>query len=402
MPLAVANRGLPDMMKDGYPLRISRSLLVLLAAAASALLRLPAATAQLPEHSLLAVDRFPEPFSRVVGLWELSDGSVLVADQGEQHLVRIEFTSGTLSERSRFGRGPGEFASLGRFFPWKADSILMLDFANSRGLLLGPSGDPADRPLSLRVPSSLQLAGAADAHGHLYAELPWYRRPDTDSRPPDSLPVIRWRAGANQTDTLFYLSTSGALTTVAISLPRGERPIGPMAGRRRAFYPADRWAIAPDGRAAIVHHSPYQVEWVELDGRRTIGPALTQPRVPVTVEDREAWADQQTARTQVVVTPSGSRTQPAPRPNLDEVDFAPVKPPFEGFPVITPEGELWVSVSQPFTEKRPLFQVFDERGRLIRLVRMPANRQLVGFGGGFLFAIQQDDDGLQWLERYAR
>jgi len=47
-----------------------------------------------------------------------------------------------------------------------------------------------------------------------------------------------------------------------------------------------------------------------------------------------------------------------------------------------------------------VFDVFDRGGTRIEQVRLPADRQLVGFGPGVVYAVWTDADDLQWLERY--
>ncbi len=93
-----------------------------------------------------------------------------------------------------------------------------------------------------------------------------------------------------------------------------------------------------------------------------------------------------------------------PEPDLDEVDFPEHKPPFPASGVqTTPEGKVWVLRHQRARdETRPLYDVFDGSGQLIRRVQLPEGRRLVGFGDGVLYAVATDEDDLQWLERYER
>ena len=49
-----------------------------------------------------------------------------------------------------------------------------------------------------------------------------------------------------------------------------------------------------------------------------------------------------------------------------------------------------------------MFDIFDAVGVLVGQVRLPAERDVVGFGRGVLYATREDGDGLLWLELYAR
>ena len=98
----------------------------------------------------------------------------------------------------------------------------------------------------------------------------------------------------------------------------------------------------------------------------------------------------------------GSRSVRMPRPNIDEIEWPDVKPPFPREAArMTPEGELWVERHSSAGEGQR-FDVFDTQGRRTKQVVLPHDRRLIGFGRGVLFAILTDDDGLQWLECYRR
>jgi hypothetical protein len=92
-----------------------------------------------------------------------------------------------------------------------------------------------------------------------------------------------------------------------------------------------------------------------------------------------------------------------PRPNIDEQDWPEVKPPFvASSPRTSPEGELWIEVSQPASVQTELWDVIDARGRRIRQVVLPEGRRLVGLGEGTVYTVRRDADDLEWLERYRR
>jgi hypothetical protein len=120
--------------------------------------------------------------------------------------------------------------------------------------------------------------------------------------------------------------------------------------------------------------------------------------------EKEQWADQRTrGGVMIMRTPQGSQSMRIPRPNVDEQDWPDAKPPFEAQGVLaTPEGEIWIRVSQPAGAKAAVYDVVDATGRLVKHVKLPDGRRLVGFGKGTLYAVQTDADDLEWLERYRR
>ena len=68
----------------------------------------PAAAQKVPVVDLQPTRQFAQPFSRIRGVRELSDGSVLIADQIEVAVYRIRFETGERVRIGREGAGPQE------------------------------------------------------------------------------------------------------------------------------------------------------------------------------------------------------------------------------------------------------------------------------------------------------
>lgn len=355
--------------------------------------------AQAPVRLDRADAEFPEPYSNIVGLIELSDGRVLLADALEQTLSRIDFRNGDVALIGRQGNGPGEFGLPGQLFALGGDTVMMLDLANARGMLITPDGRIASTSVSFASGDEgfRLFPRTVDGRGRFYGTTP-IRFDNGVRATPDSLPVVRWAPGG-ATDTVLKLPAESQGMTVM----RIERGAGGGANiatpRRRAFAATDLWAVAPDGRIALVHADPYHLEWIATNGRRTRGPTVAYQPVRVTQRDREEWADRQTQGQMVMRTEQGTRTMRPPRPSLDAVDFPEVKPPFESIRV-APSGEVWVAVSQPAGAERTRYDVFDAQGRRVRQVELGTGRRLLGFGRGTVYLARIDEDDLQWVERY--
>ena len=65
------------------------------------------------------------------------------------------------------------------------------------------------------------------------------------------------------------------------------------------------------------------------------------------------------------------------------------------------DGTLWVTRAGAFDAKTSIVDVFDASAKLVRRVTFPATHRLAGFGKGTVYLVRTDDDGLQWIERYA-
>lgn len=153
----------------------------------------------------------------------------------------------------------------------------------------------------------------------------------------------------------------------------------------------------------------YRMDWYR-NGVSTAGPAIEYEPIRINQAEKEAWADGQANQTATFVMVGGGGggrgsggTFEVPRPNIDEIDFPDYKPPFPVSGVrATPDGQIWVQRYQRHSEDRALFDVFNDRGELVKQVRLPAGRRLVGFGDGVLYTVMKDEDDLEWLERYGR
>lgn len=342
---------------------------------------------------------FPEPFSSVMGIRELPNGRVFVTDRLERTVSVLDFGTGDLTPVGREGQGPGEYVMPGPLFPFRGDSTLMVDFGAMRAVLL--AGNEVGRTISLAGPSGLPLIPAAiDGRGRLYGSIPTMSRSASPSGVADSVPIARLDAITRTIDTAGWVGAGSGGGVVAMRVSGGGR----MTTGLQPYAAQDAWAVAPDGRIAIVHADAYRVDWIDGSGRRTAGPALPHTPVKIGTAEKEAWADQMGGATMIMRTDGGaSRAMRPERPNVDDLEWPEAKPPFETRGVlVTPEGELWIRVSQSAGAKRQRYDVVDSRGQLIRRVELADDRRLMGFGKGTLYTVRRDEDDLEWLERFVR
>ncbi len=341
-----------------------------------------------------------EPFSSVAGLRELRDGRVLVADRIEQRLALVDIARGTQTDLGRRGQGPGEYEMPGALFALPGDSTLMMDMLNRRFTLIQPDGKLSTATIPLRHPDGFPiLPRGIDRNGWIYFDLAGMMMPGLEETAATGVaPLLRWDPASGAVDTLGTVNfppMPGATGPgeVRISIGGGT----PYAGR-------DEWAVTPDGRVGIARYSPYRVEWLSKGGTPVAGPVVSYRPVPVTRDEKDAWADAMTSRGLMIEVENGRRrVRRPPRPDIERQTWPKEMPPFlSGASRVTPEGELWVERAQPAKETRPTYDVFDSGGQLIRQVVLPASRRLIGFGTGVLYAVRVDDDDLEWLERYRR
>ena len=64
-----------------------------------------------------------------------------------------------------------------------------------------------------------------------------------------------------------------------------------------------------------------------------------------------------------------------------------------------PDGRLWIRRST-LAGEQPAYDIIDAAGRLVEHLRFPARTRIVGFGEGVIYAVRQDEDDLEHLERF--
>jgi hypothetical protein len=345
--------------------------------------------------------RFPEPFSLIRGVRELEDGRVLVTDWIEERVLALDFERGTATEIGRVGSGPTEFRLPAGLIAVQGDSTLLEDLGNARFAVIGPDmrihrtfgSHPREASYGIS-------ARAADRQGRLYFVIPgWAAGPQAVAY--DSVDVARWDPVTGQVESLARIRAV-------------DRPQGPSMSPRVPFVvfgEQDGWALATDGRMALVRSSGYRIEWLDVAGRVVRGPVTETARIPVTDRDRE-----ESVRKFVLASPMSGKggdgglghtpaewTTPAAVSRMVRASsFAEFRPPFEASGIwVMENGELWVQRSLP-KESMPTFDVFDGRGVRQKQVTLPLGRVLVGVGRGVVYAVIADQMELQTLERYRR
>src|SRR5215213_3666149 len=103
----------------------------------------PLGTPQAPRVLDKPQAEVPEPFTNVGSVRELSDGRVIVIDNGDRAVYAVDFKAGTSTQVGRPGAGPNEYRTPGVLLALAADTTLVTDGGNRRMLVIGPTAEPA-------------------------------------------------------------------------------------------------------------------------------------------------------------------------------------------------------------------------------------------------------------------
>ena len=294
---------------------------------------------------------FSEPFTALAGARELKDGRVVTVDPRDKTVQLIDLKSQSALKVGREGSGPGEYGLPVTVLGLPGDSSAVPDPLNSRLLVVLPDGKPG----GFIMPSTAGSGGGirmgalprkSDARGNLYWSTPGVTIPPGGGPPKisDSAAVIRWNISAKKTDTLALLA-----------LPKGSSQVSGGAGRVNVqigggnpFTPRDEWAVAPDGRVAVLRAGDYHVEWISPNGQKSVGAPIRYDRLKVTEAHKAEWRESrkntlgimmrnENGRMSAQAVPGGGAGAPEP------TDWPEYLPPFLGDPaLVAPNGQLWV------------------------------------------------------------
>lgn len=367
---------------------------------------------------------FADPFTAIAAVRELKDGRVLVADPRDKVVQLIDLKSGSAVKVGREGQGPGEYSLPMSVVAFPGDTSGIFDPLNQRFLLVGPDGKtgaflsarPEGEDAAMRAAPGRGQAGqmrlpamrmttprGTDRSGNIYvAGAPISMGPDGPVSL-DSVPVQRFDRTKKSYETVAWLKVPKNNSQVSGGGGRMEVRIGganPFAAR-------DEWAVAPDGRIAIVHASDYRVEWITPNGQRAAGPATPYNKTKVTNAHKKWWQETQRRRaTGIMVTNnngrmSASTAPPSAMPSEERSDWPEYLPPFlANAAQVAPNGQLWVLQAAASDDTPPTYDVFDATGKLTGRVVLPKRSRVVGFGSAAVYVARADEDDLQYLQRY--
>jgi len=352
---------------------------------------------------------YPEPFSFLNSVRELSDGTVMAADPLSQVVLHLDLMAGKADTLGRVGEGPEEYQQPDQVFALPGDSTLLVDIGKMQLTVLGPDGtlQSGSRMATAMENGRLEviMPRVLDSQGRIY----YTASVGMGEGPEDSTLVARHDRRTAGTDTLGWVWRPAPIVTRSGSNVRMMSR--QMAGR-------DDWAVGPDGRFAIVRYADYSVEWRFPAGRVVVGPPNEVDARPISDDDKRAFLEERSSAGLMMMVSSSSSGAMDMRmtrggggmmgddePNLLDFEWAEEFAPFRPDRArVAPSGELWVERWLP-AEANPQMDVFDGEGVKLGTVDLPEGRSLIGFGSiaagdPAVYLTRRDEFDLVWLERY--
>lgn len=340
--------------------------------------------------------RAAEGLSAIRGVGALADGRLLVADQRERQLY-IAARDGSLSPFGSTGEGPGEYRSVFTITRAAADTLLVYDALNRRILRVAPDGRQGPDialPIELLRAGGLAPVAGRDAAGRLY----W----DGDAM--GELNGMPKRAAVHRVRAWVI----GA-KDVRIVAPLRDHVEARHAQRFHPLSARDAYVIAPDGRVGVLSNSDYRLRWYRENALVTEGPALPYTPVPVTARERDAFRLKQSQQPAAGMRGPPGQSAGASRAVTQQILeafpdelFPDVMPPFDPEAVRrAPNGDIWATSSAPAGARARSVDIIREDGSRRAVLRLPEGRRLVAVEREGIYLARVDEDGLEWLERYA-
>jgi hypothetical protein len=202
------------------------------------------------------------------------------------------------------------------------------------------------------------------------------------------------------------------------------------ATARQMVMPVDEWAVASDGRVAIVRGQDYHVDWVAAVGQRGASPRISYPWRRLTDAEQVQVADSMThQRDSIVATflkrvPAGATLtydrngvpdgysipgpgatpRPVvvpPRVNISDVNIPDYLPAFEtGALRADADNRLWTFTKPAAaTAGGPVFDVIGASGARVDRVQLPEDRTIIGFGAKGVVYLVYHDGGRAYIEK---
>ena len=209
---------------------------------------------------------------RIVGLHELPDGRVVVADSKEGVFRLVDLGKGDVGLIGKQGDGPDEYRTAVNVWPLPGDSLMLYDAGGRKFIRLSPTGAVAG---VVAMPTGARRPTIADATGAFYYTV---TEIDTAARAMKPMASLRRLRPGATTDEEMTKVTARRADQVKLS---GMVP----------FVFRDAWTVREDGLVARVVSDTYQVIW-SRDGKEAgrTGPLPFQP-IPITAAEQQAIRD---------------------------------------------------------------------------------------------------------------
>ena len=329
-------------------------------------------------------------FFRVFGARRLSDGRIVVVNQGSQQLRFYDSTGKYLSASGREGQGPGEFSNA--FYLWvlPGDTIWVGDYRPFQFLVFAPDGawKRTVRPSPAYTNSPAVMDVLDDGRSILADRGIQNRQP---------------RVFTEQTLTPVIHAADGALIDTIGTYPNGslgQTIEGPANIWMQPHFESYTRVASAGSRVVIGHGSTPLLSVYRLADSLTLDRLVRWTTVDRAVTPAAIEAERKRVRDEAppndpdmfkrLIEPMIHESRPA----------ADVFPAFSGVTVGRDE-RIWVrEYPAPGRATRRNYLGFDREGRFVCRLETPAFDNVYEFGADYMIALERDSLGVERVVRH--
>ena len=314
------------------------------------------------------------PFGQIS---ELPDGRVVIPQYATPVLL-ANLDDGTVDTLGRTGDGPGEYRGPSLSLVRHGHPGI-LEGMQHRITVWNPDGT-LDSTIPIIDVASFELR--MDTLGYLYAEQPssagfiMVGQEIDSTSPKDSTWIYRMHPPDAGRDTVARLHEIGWEVI---------HHKGGVMRTRRLYASPDQWGVLPDGTLWILRGEQNRVDRRSTDGTWSIGEPRAWTAVQVTDRDRvyidNGW-----------IKAVDSIQEP----------MADVKGPFQDGAVAAPDGEVWAQLNTVAGDSVTRYEIFPATGPSTKTVILPKDWKVVAVTAKHVYAVHEDEDGFQVIERMGR
>jgi len=318
-------------------------------------------------------------FANVKGAIQLTNGTIVVADGGNDELLYHDPNGEFLLSAGREGEGPGEFQGISWIDECQPNMAYVFDFALDRISIFDTEGELVDS-FRIEAPSGTT---PSTVRCQLGGEFIIVGRP--------SVAAVKDEGPYRPVQPISVAGPNGSVTHVLGSLPGGERYRYPTSAGPRPLGKVLVADIAGD-RFYVGNGDSYMLRVFSTDGIELspIGRDL-EPRAIAPVLDRILEAS-------LKRVPDENRRR-ALSQRFSEMEYPEFLPPYLRIEADT-EGNLWI---QPYTlpGETPAWDVFDgDTGDFLGSVDLPEDLTLFQVGADYVLGKTVGDLGVQRVVKY--
>ena len=328
-------------------------------------------------------------FHRMFGATQLSDGRIVIVNQGSEEIRYYAPDGAFLRRAGRAGQGPGEFSNAFYLWPARGDTVFVGDYDPWQFEVFAPDGTwlRSVQPSPAYVNSPGVIVVLADGRSVL-AE--------------DPFPLSRGPGFEMQEYVLVVHAADGTLLDTLLHLPNAR--LGTLDGRPESvrIYPLFESFAEVAGRGArlaVGHGSRPELH-------------LYSGESVLTVESITTWSgDDRSITPDAIDAARASLAVMYPDMREDERKhfvgplIDPARPVADSFPafqevMIGSDGRIWVQqYRRPGDEIEQRWMAFDPRGRFACRTAVPVGEEVLEFGDDLILVEDPDPDGVERVSR---